>query len=64
MTFAASKSSECSKENNVMSNLRISEATFINFSMFLLINTMLIPRLANSLAYALPIPSVEPVTTV
>lgn len=44
-------------------DLPISEAILFNLSIFLLINTMLRPRLANSLAYSFPIPSVDPVTT-
>lgn len=39
------------------------EATALSFSKFLLTKTRFIPRFANSVAYARPIPSVEPVTT-
>lgn len=45
-------------------DLPISEAILFNLSMDLLINIMLRPRLANSLAYSFPMPSVDPVTTV
>lgn len=44
--------------------LPISLATSINLDSVLEISTILMPRLANSLAYSFPMPSVEPVTTV
>lgn len=44
--------------------LPISEAILFNLSIDLLINTILSPRLANSLAYSFPMPSVDPVTTI
>lgn len=43
--------------------LPISFATSINFDFVLEISTILMPRLANCLAYSRPMPSVEPVTT-
>lgn len=44
--------------------LPISLAVSINFDFVLEISTILMPRLANCLAYSRPMPSVEPVTTI
>lgn len=44
--------------------LPISLDTSINFDFVLEISTILMPRLANCLAYSRPMPSVEPVITV
>lgn len=51
------------KKNYVFIYSPISDEILFNLSIFLLINTMLSPRLANSLAYSFPMPSVDPVTT-
>lgn len=44
--------------------LPISLATSMSFDFVLEMSTILMPRLANCLAYSRPMPSVEPVITV